>query len=53
MLRPAWPFDEWSVPSSRMFVPEEMSREFCFFRADLALAGSRLFASDTPLDTER
>src|SRR6185437_16271905 len=36
-----------------MFVLEERSSEFCFLRTDGTLAGRRLFASATPLETER
>ena len=36
-----------------MFVPDESSSEFCFASTDVVPAGSRLFAAETPLDTER
>jgi len=52
-LRPGCPFVEWSVPSRRMFVPEERSSAFCFESTEVVPGASRLFASLTPLRTER
>ena len=52
-FRPACPLVEWSVPSRRMFVGESRIRPFCFVRAAVVPAGRRLFASETPLFTER
>ena len=36
-----------------MFVLEEKISEFCFCRTPVVPAGSRLFASATPLETDR
>ena len=53
VLRPAWPFSAWSVPSSRMFEAFESISPFCGFSADVVPAGRRLFAAETPLRTEK
>ncbi len=53
VLRPTCPFVAWSVPSSRMFVGDERISPFCFASTEVVPAGSRLFASETPLRTER
>ena len=52
VLRPGW-FVEWSVPSRRMFVGESRIRPFCFVSTDVVPGASRLFASATPLFTDR
>ncbi len=52
-LRPAWPFVAWSVPSRRMFVGESRMSPFWLVSAAVVPGARRLFASATPLRTER